>query len=419
MITARVYPIGMKALPLLAALALALPARAQTAPADAAKFIEEINTWRTRLPHVDPPSPVTAEFEPRLDKIAESVKAARKPEELLRPRWEFDAWQHDIMLKNYRQASRQGLASSLNEYSARQRAMLGAFSRQREQLVVPDLQKAGAAAGGGGNLLYDGDKRGPAPVVLPGRFGPASPAAANAAPQGTRLRVVDTPAPPPSSKPFTLAALRDYLDQSGISDAVVTGLQQMKNRVAGVGRLLTGFAGSCYYGAKWLLIKAGALPPEVAAPEEIGEIGIGSGRAYMMNAALKRSPRLQAKLHVRRLDLSRLRDDEAGLIPERTTFVFDRGCAGMSAESGHIEISMRREKMALLPASAFYRVGRRGPKYKPAMGPNDVLACSDGCAVRSPAYLRTYGRRGCLNAYVPVVDAPAPRSDALPAAVGI
>lgn len=409
----------MKPLPLLIWLALALPASAQTPPADAVKLTDEIATWRTRLPHVDPPNPTTVEFEPRLDKIADAVKAARRPEELAQPRKDFEAWQHDLTLKSYRQAGRQGIAvGSLNEFSARQRSMLGAFAGQREQ-VAANLKKAGTAAVNGGNRFYDGDQRGAAPVTLPGRFGPASPAAVNADPQGAHLRVNDTPVPPPSAKPFSLASLRDYFDQSGISDAVVTGLQSMKNRVAGFGNLLTGFAGSCYYGAKWLLIKAGALPPEVSAPEEIGEIGIGSGRAYMMNSALKRSPKLQTKLHVRRLDLKNLKDSDAPLIPERTTFVFDRGCAGMSAASGHIEISMRREKLDLLPAAAFYRARRRGPKYKPAMGPNDVLACSDGCAIRSPAYLRTYGRKGCLNAYVPVNDTAAPRSSELPAVVGI
>lgn len=411
----------MKPLPLLVWLALTLPASAQTPPVDAAKFMDEIGTWRTRLPHVDPPNPTTAEFEPRLDKIADSVKAARKAEELVQPRKDFEAWQHDLTLKSYQQARRLGLADgSLNEFSARQRSMLGAFSRQRDQVVAANLQKAGAAAGDGGSLFYDGNQRNGTAVALPGRYGPASPeAGTNAPPQGAHLRVNDTPVPPPSAKPFSLASLRDYFDQSGISDAVVTGLQTMKNRVAGFGHLLSGFAGSCYYGAKWLLIKAGALPPEVSAPEEIGEIGIGSGRAYMMNSALKRSPKLQAKLRVRRLDLKALKDSDAPLIPERTTFVFDRGCAGMSAESGHIEISMRREKLALLPAAAFYRARSRGPKHKPAMGPNDVLACSDGCAIRSPAYLRTYGRKGCLNAYVPVNDTAAPRSSEPPAAVGI
>jgi hypothetical protein len=84
----------------------------------------------------------------------------------------------------------------------------------------------------------------------------------------------------------------------------------------------------------------------------------------------------------------------------------------MSSASGHIEVVMAREKLAILPASAFYRTSYRGRKYKPSVSSNEVLACSDGCAVRTMAYLRTYARRGCLNAYVPVANRSEPVEDA-------
>ncbi len=183
------------------------------------------------------------------------------------------------------------------------------------------------------------------------------------------------------------------------------GEEEIKNEVAGFGHLLSGFAGSCYYGAKWPLIKTGVLPPEVQAPEQIGKIGIGSADAYMMDSALKRDPALQARLHVRRLDLATVKDSDASLIPPKTIFVFDRGCAGMSSTAGHIEVTLPREKIVDLKAAAFYNVRYQGPKYKPELAPDDILNCSDGCALRSMAYLRTYGRAQCLNAYVPVIDA--------------
>lgn len=401
----------MKALALLACLALPLAARAQPKPAaDREGLAFQIETWRTRLPHVDPPAPVTTEFEPRLDKIAEAVKKAKTPGELAQPRKDFERWQHDLVLKDFR--LQPGSSLTLNQFSARQRELIDAFGQQNKQMARSLKSASAATDGDASRMFYDGQTGVGMEIMLPGHFGSPKPSPVNSEAATPGLRVTDTPPPPASAKPFSFAALKSYFDTSGISDAAVQSVAKIKNEVAGVGRLLTGFAGSCYYGAKWLLIKAHVLPSEVATPEEIGEIGIGSGHAYMMNAALKNSPRLQTKLRVRRLDLKTVKDSEASQIPERTMFVFDRGCAGMSDESGHIEIAMSREKLAVLPASVFYRTSYRGPKYKPEMGPNQILACSDGCAVRSMAYLRTYARRGCLNAYVPVgnqvvSDAPA------------
>ncbi len=233
---------------------------------------------------------------------------------------------------------------------------------------------------------------------------PASAAAAPVMPAG-RAQSSEPPLPPPSRDSFSLDRLKSYLDHTWITDAVIHSVEEIKNDVAGFGHLLSGFAGSCYYGAKWLLIKTGVLPPEVQAPEQIGKIGIGSADAYMMDSALKRDPALQARLHVRRLDLATVKNSDAGLIPPKTIFVFDRGCAHMSQTAGHIEVTLPREKIVDLKAAAFYNVRYEGRKYKPELQSDQILNCSDGCALRTMAFLRTYGRAQCLNAYVPVVDA--------------
>lgn len=399
---------------LLAALVLAAAHALAAAPAAPAadprkKALDEIAAWRGFLPRPIPPSPLTQEFEPRLDKVQTAFQTAQAPDALAKAQKDFEAWQHDFTAASCR-AMPAGCSSTkqLYAFSAAQRATIADFARQRAEILDPKLRQAGNAAGSA-KLFFDNDTGRSAYILPPGAFGSPPPVAkVNSASTLPRLSTVNAPPPPPGRAAFSLAALSDWLDYGGISETAIRAVEGIKNQVAGFGKLLTGFAGSCYYGAKWLMIKAGMLPPEVASPGEIGEIGIGSGHAYMMNAALKKNPALQSKLHVRPLRLSDITDAEVKLIPEKTMFVFDRGCAGMSDESGHIEIKFDDDKLAQLPASAFYRAGRGGPKYKPSIAGNEVLACSDGCAVRTAAYLRTYGRRGCLNAYAPVLDRPAP-----------
>lgn len=401
----------MRSWTLAAALALAAPAFAAPAPAADArqKALDEIAAWRGFLPRANPPSPLTTAFEPRLDAVEAAFKAA-DPAALAKPRRDFEAWQRDFIVARCK-AMPAGCetASQLRAFSVAQRSSVADFARQRAEFMDPKIRQARAAEGPGARLFYDNDTRQAAAIVLPGSFGSPPPVARfNAQSQTPSLSTVQAPPPPPASKPFSLAALADWFDYGGISDKAIRAVESIKNEVAGYGKLLSGFAGSCYYGAKWLMIKAGMLPPEVRSPGEIGNIGIGSGHAYMMNAALKRDPSLQAKLHVRALRLADIADAEVKRIPEKTMFVFDRGCAGMSGESGHIEIKFDDDKMSELPAAAFYRSGRRGPAYKPTVGSDQVLACSDGCMLHTAAYLRTYGRQGCLNAYVPVLDRPAP-----------
>lgn len=391
--------------PLFLVLALLSPiagAQPRPAPSDRAAILAEIDSWRHgQLVHVIPPAPLTAEFEPRLDAIEAKVKAAQSPDDLIQPRKEFTTWQHDLLMKRFVASKGQGVTrGSLDDFSHGQRDRIKALAAQTDLIAQARLKQTPPQ-------LFDGGGTDSSEVGAGGNGRPAAAApGAFATPPG--LHINATPLPAPSAKPLSLASLEDYFDRSGISDAVLRSVEKIKNEAAGVGRLLSGFAGSCYYGVKWMLIATHVLPPEVKAPAEIGKIGIGSGNAYMMSSALKRNPKLQSKLHVRSLDLTTLKDSDASRIPERTMFVFDRGCAGFSGESGHIEYTLHSDKMNGLSASAFHRAGRRPHGlYKPSVGANEVLACSDGCMVHTMAYLRTYGRRKCLNAYVPVNDQPA------------
>jgi hypothetical protein len=390
----------MKALPLLACLALlAAQALAQAAPATREATLAEIDAWRHgQLIHVTPPDPLTAEFEPRLNEIETKVKAAQGPDDLAKPQKDFTTWQHDLLMKKYVVTKIQGTTrGSLDRFSQAQREQIRTIAAQNDQLAQARLKQTPAQT-------FDGGGAGAGAVGTSGSGGQTTLSPVNSPATTPGLHINAAPLPPPTSKPLSLASLRDYFDHSGISEAVVKSVETIKNEVAGYGHLLSGFAGSCYYGVKWMLIKTHVLPPEVALPEEIGKIGIGSGNAYEMSKALKHNPKLQSKLHVRSLDLTTVKDTDASLIPERTMFVFDRGCAGFSSESGHIEYTLLPEKVKDLPASVFHRVGRRSGGYKPTVEANEVLACSDGCMIHSMAFLRTYGRRGCLNAYVPVSD---------------
>ncbi|HEX4046873.1 MAG TPA: hypothetical protein VH309_03520, partial [Elusimicrobiota bacterium] len=244
----------MKALPLFACLLLfAGRARAlgeaapDPAPANAASFpgrdamLAEIDSWRQgQLVRVTPPDPLTAEFEPRLDDIQLAVKLAGSEDDLVQPRKDFKAWQHDLLVKKYAVTRREGLTrGSLGRFSRDQRERVATIAANAAQVSSARLSQTSAQFfdGGGGD----------SGAVDPGESGGARRASSfafsgsSAAPASPGLRIVPTPPPPPTPKPLSLASLRDYFDRSGISDAVVKSVEKIKNEVAGFGHLLGGF----------------------------------------------------------------------------------------------------------------------------------------------------------------------------------
>ena len=408
------YANGMRIPSLFVVLALlSVLARAQPAP-DRSSLLADIDSWRHgQLVHVTPPAPLTVEFEPRLDVIETAVKTAQSPEALAQTQKDFKTWQHDLLLKRFTASKQEGVTrGTLDSYSRIQRSRIETIAAQNDAVAQARLKQTAPQLFDGGGT--DGSAVGAGPG---GRSATSPDSGAPAAAPG--LHINETPLPPPTAKSLSFASLRDHFDYSGISDAVLESIQSVKDYATEKIHMLSGFMGECYYGVKWMLIKTHVLPPEVAVPEEIGRIGIGSGDAFRMSIALKRNTKLQAKLHVRPLDLTTVSDADAHLIPERTMFVFDRGCAGFSSESGHIEYTLNPDKMKDLPATVFHRVGRRPHGLtKPTVEANEVLACSDGCMVHTMAYLRTYAKRKCLNAYVPVSNpSEAPRSET--ATIGI
>jgi soluble lytic murein transglycosylase-like protein len=109
----------MKSFAVAAALAFlpASPLFAQIAAAasgpdhsEKSKLLDEIESWRaTKLPHVTPPSPLTARFEPRLDEIKAAALDASVDAALARPRGDFEAWKKDLLRRMYDDAKAAGL----------------------------------------------------------------------------------------------------------------------------------------------------------------------------------------------------------------------------------------------------------------------------------------------------------------------
>ncbi|MDE2509896.1 MAG: hypothetical protein KGL74_02125, partial [Elusimicrobia bacterium] len=300
----------MKALPLLALLLIAVSARAQ-APAPVPEtqgrdaFLNEIEAWRTRLPHVDPPAPITVEFEPRLDKIAAAVKAAKNAADQVRPRKDFETWKHDITLKSWHEARRQGVENgSLNQFSERQRALIESYAQQRRQVLAPELQKAASASGEGARMFYDGDSRSGALIMMPGSFGSPRPSPINAEPQGVHLRTRDTP-PPVTSAPLSFQSLLDYVDST------------RGGRIAhAVASRAVGFTHWCFAYVKDAFIAAkDKLWSRISDPTESGEIGIPPAIAADYARAVNKNPELMAKLGYRRVDVSTLPGNDPSIVP--------------------------------------------------------------------------------------------------------
>jgi hypothetical protein len=356
---------------LLSAVARAQPDRAAT--------LADIDSWRHgQLVHVDPPAPLTAEFEPKLDAIEAKVQAAADPTALASAQNEFAGWQHDLLLKRFALSKKEGVAhGSLNGFSRQQREQIHAIGAQTESISQARLKQTAPQLFDGGGA--DGD----APVEGGARAS-ASPSGDAAAPAGLHFGEVAAP-PPVTSAPLSLSSLWSYIDQTRgykVAEAVFTRA--------------TGFAHYCYASVKEGLIAAkDMLWAKIKSPAESGEIGIPPGLAADYQRAVNANPVLLAKLGYRRVDVSSIPGEDPSVIPSGTIVDFAPSCAGYSAKAGHIEIIGARSMLADIPRGA-----------RPSLTPDEALACSDGCHGRSLNYFRTFGRKGCMSMYVPVKAAP-------------
>ncbi|HXS99807.1 MAG TPA: hypothetical protein VN915_03980 [Elusimicrobiota bacterium] len=361
--------------PLLLALALLSPVcRAQTPP-DRAALLAEIDSWRhAQLVHVDPPAPLTAEFEPKLDAIEDKVKASSDPADLAQSSKDFKAWQHDLLLKRYALNKRVGLEhGTLNAFSKSQREQIRAIAAEADGMAQARLKQSDAQLFDGGGAAGEASVNG-----QPGNG--ASAAGAAAAPAGLHINDV-APPPPVTSSALSFSSLWNYIDHSrgyNVAEAVFTRAR--------------GFAGYCYASVKEGFIAAkDMLWAKIKSPTESGEIGIPPALAADYQRAVNKNPALLAKLGYRRVDVSTIPGDDPSVLPSGTLVDFAPRCAGYSVEAGHIEIIGARSMLSDIP---------RGDR--PSLSADEALACSDGCHGRSLNYFRTYAKKGCMSMYVPV-----------------
>jgi hypothetical protein len=370
------YPQGMRH-PSLCAVVLLLSSLtlAQTTPPDQKTLLADIDSWRHgQLVHVDPPAPLTVEFEPRLDAIEARVKATEDPNSLAEAQRDFKTWQHDLLLKRFTISKRAGLArGTMNGYSREQRQQIQAIAAQTDAISQARLKQTAPEMFDGGGA--EGD------AVAGGPGGNSSSASGNPAPPaGLHINPVAAP-PPVTSAPLSFSSLWNYIDNSRgykVAEAVFSRA--------------TGFAHYCYAAVKQGFIAAkDMLWSKISSPTQSAEIGIPPALAVDYQRAVNGNPALMAKLGYRRVDVSSIPGNDPSIIPSGTVFDFAPRCAGYSPKAGHIEIVGARSMVNDIPRRA-----------RPALDANEVLACSDGCHGRTLNYFRTYGRQGCMSMYVPV-----------------
>ena len=179
---------------------------------DKTKLLNEIEAWRaTKLPHVTPPAPITARFEPRLDEIKAAAVDPSADPSLAQPRKDFEAWKSDVLRRMYGDAKGSGLThetfaefsgmeNTQAQFSAALHAQLIQFaavrsSGDRQMFSLGSVAQNGARFDGG--FARDGSLGGPgAFVAAPSPLASNDPARYSKVrqiliSQGAKPRVVD------------------------------------------------------------------------------------------------------------------------------------------------------------------------------------------------------------------------------------
>ena len=101
------------------------------------KLLNEVESWRaTKLPHLTPPSPITAEFEPRLDEIKAQTQGASDDSALDQPRRDFESWKNDVLRRMYDGAKAAGLThDSFSDYAAEEESQAQFFASLQTRLA--------------------------------------------------------------------------------------------------------------------------------------------------------------------------------------------------------------------------------------------------------------------------------------------
>jgi hypothetical protein len=208
-----------------------------------------------------------------------------------------------------------------------------------------------------------------------------------------RLVTYDTPSPAVPAAPLGLASslaqswesLKSYINWEEGKTVAVEAYTGTLNYVKSIGKM-------CWQFVKQAFIDSDVL--DVPNPQSTGLLGIRPGAAAMFAEDVKKNPKILDRMHYRRVDLAHVSDDPS-TVPDGSLLIYARGCSFANAQSGHAELTLGEATYQSLHAS-----NRRLPAI-PVSG-NEVRVCHFACTKRSMPFLRTYGKQGCLNMYVPV-----------------
>ncbi len=212
--------------------------------------------------------------------------------------------------------------------------------------------------------------------------------------QAEFLRPATSPPPPAvSAPPLGLASslaqswesLKTYMNWEGGKTVAVEAFTGTLNYVKSIGKM-------CWRFVKQAFIDSDVL--DVPNPQSTGLLGIRPDAAAMFAEDVKKNPKILDRMHYRRVDLAHASDDPSS-VPDGSLLIYARGCSFANARSGHAELTVGEATYQSLHAR-----NRRLPAI-PVSG-NEVRVCHFSCTKRSMPFLRTYGKQGCLNMYVPV-----------------
>jgi soluble lytic murein transglycosylase-like protein len=184
-----------------------------SASSDKSKLLNEIEAWRaTKLPHVVPPAPITARFEPRLDEIKAQALDASDGPALDKPRKDFESWKKDVLRRMYGDAKAEGLTKETfsqfsgeeniqAQFSAALNVQMAQFAATR---ALADRQRTAVSAFASNPYRFDGE------AVHYGDPGAASDPSA-----------VTAPAPLDANDPARYAKVRQILISQGARPRVV------------------------------------------------------------------------------------------------------------------------------------------------------------------------------------------------------
>jgi len=105
---------------------------------------QQIEAWRgTQLPQTDPPAPITAQFEPRLNEIRADVRVATTEDDLVKPKKELEAWEHDLLAAKFAEDRKRGLVQgTITTYSKEQRRQAEFSAALRAYVAQDTAQRA-------------------------------------------------------------------------------------------------------------------------------------------------------------------------------------------------------------------------------------------------------------------------------------